>query len=238
LICARGARITPARAALLAWVGLERVRVIERLSAQVLAIGNELGELRPEVTGRLLADLLEEFGVQATVAGVIGDSPEEIRGARDRLLAGGLVVACGGTGGGLSDRTLHALRTMDLRILGEGLNVFPGESTALSIRGEGVCVCVPGDPEAAFAATHFLLRPALARWLGCPLPAWSTRPRVPLAEPWSGPVALYVMAPAIPTGRTVTVADRRGAGGLLGAAARVVLLPGAATRTEGVMVGP
>jgi molybdopterin molybdotransferase len=236
IVLAQGERITPAAWALLAAGGIRRVRVAVCPIVCVISVGTELDSPgRPEVTGRFMTAFVNGLGLPAQFLGVVPDAADRIRTEVIRALPAGFLFLCGGTGRGLTDQTLFALRAMELRILGEGINLRPGGTTAVAAAAQTVCVLVPGDPEAACAVAQALVEPAVTRWLRGRAMNWPPGLRIPLAEPWSGDPDYYHVVSAAIRGRTAVIADRRGKGGLLGAEGRLLLVPGAECRTEGFL---
>ena len=188
------------------------------------------------MTAGYLVRLLGRLGIPACHAGPLPDDCEAIRREVVSALPRGLVLLCGGSGAGLTDRTLEALRPGGVRIVAEGINVSPGGTSGLAVGLGGSCLFLPGDFAAVPAVAHALVVPVIARWLGAGIPAWPAGLRFALAEPWTGPPDMYVVRPCELARGVLKVLDTGPAAeGFLAAEGLAVLVPGEPERTRAIL---
>ena len=184
-------------------------------------------------TETLPPDAYIEYGLRSDP-----DDEDRIRRCVIDALAGGCVVACGGTGDGLTDLTFAAFRPGGMRFLAESVALAPGSTAAVAAARSGACLFMPGDPESIVALTHALLRPALARRLEVKMGSWEEAPLLPLLGSWSGPGDVHAFVPAAIRESAIEVVDRGGAGGLLHGGGYALMPPGGRDRRRAVPVPP
>lgn len=239
IVVARGERISPGAAALLRASGLDEVEVIDPPVVHVVVIGTEIARgVVPDLATPWLRDTLGGLGIPVTQVAALPDDAERIRGCIVDALAGGCVVACGGTGDGLTDVTIDAFRPGGIRFVAESVAMIPGSTAAIALARAGAGLFMPGDPESMVALTHALLRPALARRFEMKIGSWEDAPPLPLLHPWSGPGDVHAFVPAAVREGAIEVVDRAGAGGLLAGARHALMPPGGRERRRAVPVPP
>jgi molybdopterin molybdotransferase len=236
-LVARGQRVGENEWALLAACGYDAVKIVAPPAVPVVAVGSELESPgHPDVTGRFLVRFLARLGMPAVYRGVVPDDESRIRREVVDALRRRLVLVTGGTGRGLTDTTVTALRPGGIRILCEGINLRPGGTTAAAVGLRGAGLFLPGSPGAALAVAHLVVKPILADWLGLRLATWRSGPRLPLAEPWSCPSDDYTVLPGRYSGGALSISAAGAEEALLSAETRVLIPPGSTPRTEGVVV--
>ena len=234
-IVAKGQRIGPRALALLAAGGVQEVEAIDPPVVHLVAIGSEL--LLPgavDIDTRYIRDALGVLGISASIVDVVPDQDECIRERVANALAGGCVVACGGTGSGLADRTVASFRPGGIRFAAEGIALCPGETAAIALARHGACLFMPGDPQDVAALTHALLIPALARRTAMRIGSWEEAPPAPLVKPWSGPPDKHLLLPATYMHGNIEIVATRGVGGLFAGEGYALLAPGERERTRAV----
>ena len=189
--------LTAGRMALLAAVGLTRVRAGRRPLVGLLATGSELKEpgetLAPgqiyESNRTGLAPLVERSGAITKIFPIVPDQPGATRAALDRALGEcDILLTCGGVSVGETDHVKSAFEQ-----LGGGLQFWkvaikPGKPFAFGRRADKFLFGLPGNPVSALVAFLLLARPALLRWQGAAritLPAWPGVLAESLANPGS-----------------------------------------------------
>jgi molybdopterin molybdotransferase len=238
-ILGRGELINERSWALLRSCDLATVPIVQHPTVHIVAVGSELDAGGfPEVNGRFLLHFLETLHIPAVLLGAVPDQEERIREEVKNGIPGGLLLVTGGTGLGLMDRTIMAIRPAEIRLLCEGITLCPGESTALAVGRQGACIFMPGAPEAVLAVAYALLKPVVAAWLGISLPIWNRGARRALEQPWTGPADRYVLVAAAAGEGPLRLKDAQGSGALFGAERLVVLPAGQEVRTQGVIAGP
>jgi len=170
----RGEVLTPAKAGLLAAGGISTVRVYPRPRIGVLATGDELvrpGEpLRP---GQLyasnlvtLVSWLRCFGMDARVE-VVGDRPESLTAAAERLLASAdVLLTSGGAWKSERDLTIRVLTEMGGEIVFHRVRMGPGKAVALILLKGKTAFCLPGGPPSNEMAFLQIALPGLFRLAG------------------------------------------------------------------------
>lgn len=172
-----GARLTPARLALLAAQGIGEVTVGRRARVAILTTGDELrgpGEpLAPgeiyESNGTMLAALTASLGAAPRRLGNAGDE----RPALEAKLRAGLtgvdaLVIAGGVSVGERDLVQEALRAAGVEIDLWRVKVKPGKPFLYGrAPGGGAPVFgLPGNPGSAFVTFALFVRPALLHMMG------------------------------------------------------------------------
>jgi molybdopterin molybdotransferase len=180
--CRRGDRllppgtvVTPAVLGLAAAAGYDVLPVRERVSVAVLVLGDEIvasgrpasGRIRDAI-GPLLLPALRALGCRAELAYLPDDA--------DRLLAAvasdsaDVVITTGGTASGPVDHVHRVLRTLDARLLVDGVAVRPGHPMLLARHSaDRYVVGLPGNPLAAVAGFVTLAEPLLCGLAGRPV---------------------------------------------------------------------
>jgi len=235
LIVPQGGLVTERVWALLAASGVTALEVVDSPTVHVAAVGSEL-TAETETSGRFLVRFFRSLHLPVVFSGVVADEEEEIRREILNTMPGGLLIFCGGTGRGLTDLTINALRGEKVRFRCEGVRLRPGEGTVIVVGMGGVCVAVPGAPEAAAAAAYALLAPAAARWLGISAGEWPAGGRLPLAVPFRDASDSHlVLAGEVREGK-IFLTPEGGKGGLLGAESVIMVPPGEKPRREAVVL--
>jgi molybdopterin molybdotransferase len=179
--CARGTRVlaagqvlTPARRALLAALGHDRVQVASRPRVAILVTGDELVPgagapgpgLRHDSNGPLLAGLADAAGAQVVACRTCRDRPEALR-AELLDLAGqaDLVLSTGGISAGVADHLPSVLEGVAGTVFRK-LRMKPGMPVLLAQSDQAVFFALPGNPVSAGVCFHVLVAPLLARMLG------------------------------------------------------------------------
>jgi len=173
LIFEEGRLLRPCDAAVLASMGLDRVKVFRKPVVAVIPTGDELvsrekaGEVPPpgmvlETNGLMTVLYVEKWGGTPRYIGIVPDNPESIKKAVEANLDVDMILLSGGTSVGKRD---HAPEVVAL--LGElfvhGIAVSPGKPTALGIVNKIPVVCLPGYPVAGLVALYFFVRPGIRR---------------------------------------------------------------------------
>lgn len=171
-----GARLHPARLALLASQGVAQVAVGRRARVAILTTGDELrgpgeplgaGELY-ESNGTALAALVAEAGGAPRLLGAAPDH----RAALDAQLAAGLagsdaLIVAGGVSVGERDLVKDALAAAGVEIDLWRVRIKPGKPFLSGRAPGGTAVFgLPGNPVSAFVTFLLFVRPALLKMMG------------------------------------------------------------------------
>ncbi|MDH5833615.1 molybdopterin molybdotransferase MoeA [Luteimonas kalidii] len=187
-----GEVLTPARVALLAAQGIERVETARRPTVALFCTGDELVEpgmaLAPgqiyNSNRDLLLGLLREEGLEPVAWPTLPDDPAAIESAlRHAGEAFDLVLTCGGVSAGEKDH-LPALLQRRGRVHFWKVAMRPGMPALLADGGSlgpALFLCLPGNPVSVLATTLALARPLLDGLQGrAPRRPWRAR----LSSPW------------------------------------------------------
>ena len=176
VLFARGARLGPAEVGLLAAVGIQRVSVVRRPRAAILATGSELvppgvplspGQIRNSNSFTAYGQTLAA-GAEPVLLGIARDEIEETR----RLLAAALeydvVITSGGVSVGDYDFVKKVLEELGVERRFWGVATKPGKPMAFGVRGDTLAFGVPGNPVASIVSFELYIRPALLALQGRP----------------------------------------------------------------------
>lgn len=190
-VVAAGQVLAPARLALLAALGLDRVAVARRPRVAVLVTGDELVSgtglpgpgLRHDSNGPMLAALVAAAGAELVLRTSSRDDPPALRAAvLDLAGRSDLVLCTGGISAGVAD---HLPQQIDAvaRIVFRKLRMKPGMPVLLAQREDALIFALPGNPVSAGVCFHVLVAPLLAAMLGRTGPQ-RLQARARLASAW------------------------------------------------------
>ena len=173
LIFEEGHLLRPCDAAVLASIGLERVKVFRKPVVAIIPTGDELvsretsGEVPPpgmvlETNGLMNALYVERWGGVFRCTGIIPDRPESIREAVETNLDADMILISGGTSVGKRDHAPEVIESLG-KLLVHGVGIIPGKPTALGIIDKTPVVCLPGYPVAGLVALYFFVRPGIRK---------------------------------------------------------------------------
>lgn len=170
-----GVVLTPARAAVAAVAGHDRLTVTPRPRVQLVLTGAEVvtsgtpasGQVR-DVFGLALPQMLTEMGAAAVSTLRLGDDPEVLAGTFREIAAAGsadLIITSGGTAHSRADALRPALEQLGAELLVDSVQMRPGHPVLLAQlpRSERALYVLglPGNPLAGFAALTALGVPLL-----------------------------------------------------------------------------
>lgn len=175
-----GHLLRPCDAAVLASIGMERVKVFRKPVVAVIPTGDELvsrekaGEVPPpgmvfETNGLMAALYVEKWGGIPISTGIVPDRPESIKEAIEANLDADMVILSGGTSVGKRDHTPEVVESLG-KLLVHGVAVRPGKPTALGVIGKTPVVCLPGYPVAGLVALYFFVRSGIRKLGSIPEP--------------------------------------------------------------------
>lgn len=172
LLLAKGRRLRPQDAGLLASVGRDAVRVVRRPRVRIVVSGNEL--LAPGVmpSGHSIGDsntpmlraLIERDGAEVEREFRLRDDE---RAMREALAAPGadVILTAGGTSVGREDHVPHLVRELGELVI-HGVAMRPASPTGIGRIGAAKVFLLPGNPVSCLAAYDLLAAPALRRLAG------------------------------------------------------------------------
>lgn len=175
-----GARITPARLALVATAGHATLPVRRRVRVAIAATGDELrapgqpltpGQL-PESNGAMLAAQFADLPVDIIDLGILPDRLDILQSAFASVDAD-LLVTTGGASVGDHDLVRPALEAAGAVIDFWKIALRPGKPMMAGRMRDTLVIGLPGNPVSAFVTTMLFVKPVIAHLAGAsaPLPA-------------------------------------------------------------------
>lgn len=176
----RGSRISARHVALLAGLGMHRVRVRPAPRVVVVSIGDELVEpgrtARPgtvfDANGHALSTAITDAGAQTFRVAAVPDERAKLRETiEDQLVRADLVLTTGGISYGSGDTVREVLGSLGT-VRFDNVAAWPGHILGVgTVGGEdgGTATpifCLPGDPVSAQVCFEVFVRPALRHMQG------------------------------------------------------------------------
>ena len=168
--------LTSREIAVLAAIGVRKVKVFKKPKVLVISTGNELIEpgKKPEfgkiydVNSYSICVAAKEIGGECTIYGIIPDDVNELRKAIEFGLKNfDLILISGGTSAGLSDITYKVLDEFGPPgVIIHGLLVQPGKPTVIAVSREGkLIIGLPGYPNSALMIFNLIVKPIICKML-------------------------------------------------------------------------
>ena len=181
-----GVRIGPRQQALLAAVGVARVRAFRRPRVVVVATGDEvLSGRTPDSNGVAIAGLARALGADVERK-CVGDRLDEVVSVlAAALLSADAVITTGGVSVGERDHVPAALGRLGAEERVHGVPMKPGKPFLFAVAGTKPVFGLPGSPSACLAAFEVFARPSLLALCGAAVRERTTVP-MRLAEPAAG----------------------------------------------------
>ncbi len=174
-VLARGDRLTPARVALLASLGIAVVPAARPPRVGVITTGSELAAPgSPLAPGRIydsnsysLAAQLREAGAEPVLLGGVADEAAATsRAIADGLAACDALILSGGVSAGDFDYVPAAMERAGCAVHFRRVAVQPGMPTVFASRDGKPVFGLPGNPVSTFVIFEVFIKPLLLRWLG------------------------------------------------------------------------
>ncbi|GAB7387038.1 molybdopterin molybdotransferase MoeA [Bacillaceae bacterium] len=169
-LMARGTKIEPGQAALLAAFGYEYVPVYRRPQVAIFATGDELVDVGAEaVPGKIrnsnsymLCAQVEHYGGIARNYGIIPDDLAIVRAAiAEALRENDLVITSGGVSVGDHDVMAELFCAFEGEILFNKVAMRPGSPTTAAVANGRFLFALSGNPGACFVGFELFVRPVL-----------------------------------------------------------------------------
>jgi len=177
LVLRKGTLLACREIAVLASIGIDKVKVYKRPRVAIISTGNELetpgeklrfGKIYDANTYSIAA-AVRELNAEPIVLGIARDIEEEIY---NKIINGleksDLVIISGGTSAGTSDITYRVLELFGPPgIVVHGLKVKPGKPTVIAIsKDKKIIVGLPGYPNSALMVFNLIVKPIIERMNG------------------------------------------------------------------------
>jgi len=171
LIIKEGHMLRPCDIAVLASLGIEKIKVIRKPIVAIIPTGEELvprgskipgdGEVY-ETNGLMTSLYIRKWGGVPRLLDIVTDNPEKIKEAIQRVSGADMIIISGGTSVGKRDYVPAVVESLGT-LLVHGVGISPGKPTALGFVNVKPVVCMPGYPVAGMVALYFFARPALRK---------------------------------------------------------------------------
>ena len=158
----------------LAAMGIMSLEVLKKPLVGIISTGDELvgadetpaeGQVR-DINSLMLAALMEEFGAEAKLFGIVRDEEALLSAALDKALAEcDCVLISGGSSVGTKDATGRIIARRG-ELLFHGIAMKPGKPTILGKSGGKPIFGLPGHPGAAWFVSQIFVRAAIDALLG------------------------------------------------------------------------
>lgn len=173
LVFKEGHFLRPCDAAVLASLGLGKVKVFRKPVVAIIPTGDELvsretaREVPPpgmvlETNGLMAALYVDRWGGTPICTGIVPDRPESIKEAVEANLDADMILLSGGTSVGKRDHAPGVVASLG-KLLVHGVGLSPGKPAALGVIGKVPVVCLPGYPVAGLVALYFFVRPGIRK---------------------------------------------------------------------------
>jgi molybdenum cofactor synthesis domain-containing protein len=184
----RGRVLNPQEIAILASLGMRRVKVFRKPRVGIISTGDEIKEPGEELKeGQVydtnsfaLAALCRATGAEASRLGVVKDEYEAMKHAVEAGLGYDVLLISGATSVGKRDVVPEIVRELG-EVVVHGVAMRPGEPTGFGYVGDTLVFMLPGYPVASIVAFETFVRPALQVMQGLspaiPYPAIKARLR-------------------------------------------------------------
>jgi molybdopterin molybdotransferase len=192
LVLPAGHALRPQDLGILAAAGLDRVPVVPRPRAAILATGDEIvkpgAKIGPwqvyDADTPLLFGLLERWGARPGTATLQPDEEARLRRAIARAVAGAttdLVLVTGGTSVGAEDHVPGILGDVGTLVF-HGVALRPASPVGFAVVDGKPVFALPGNPVSCLCAFDLLVGPCIRRLQGLPASEPYRRVRLPLAR--------------------------------------------------------
>ncbi len=171
LIITGGHVLRPCDIAVLASLGIEKIKVFKKPLVAIIPTGEELvprGSRTPgegevyETNGLMTSLYVRKWGGVPILLDIVTDDPEKIKEAIQRVSGTDMIIISGGTSVGKRDYVPAVVESLGT-LLVHGVGVSPGKPTALGFVNVKPVVCMPGYPVAGMVALYYFARPAIRK---------------------------------------------------------------------------
>ena len=174
LIMKKGRRLQSRDIGSLAAMGIVKLNVAPRPLVGIISTGDELvapsetpkdGQVR-DINSPMLEALVQEFGAETKLYGIVRDEEALLAEALDKALAEcDCVLISGGSSVGTKDATGRIIESRG-ELLFHGIAMKPGKPTIMGIAGGKPIFGLPGHPGAAWFVSRIFVRCAIEKLMG------------------------------------------------------------------------
>jgi len=171
IILNEGRMLRPCDIAVLASLGIWKIKVFKRPLVVIIPTGEELvprnkknlgeGDVY-ETNGLMSAMYIRKWGGIPRLLDIVTDSPERIKEAIISNHDADMVITSGGTSVGKRDYVPAVVGSLGT-LLVHGVGISPGKPTALGMINNKPVICMPGYPVAGIVALFYFGKSALRK---------------------------------------------------------------------------
>lgn len=174
VILGHGMRLTPACIALLASLGIGRVKVFKKPRVAILVTGNELLNLKDKLKpGKIrsanqygLSCQIKEVGGEPTILGIARDNLKETGEKVSQGLKYDMLIISGGVSVGDYDLVPQVLKERGVRFMIEKVAMQPGKPLIFGKKAKTYIFGLPGNPVSTMVCFYEFVRSCLLKMQG------------------------------------------------------------------------
>ena len=174
-IIARGTRVRPGEAGMLAILAKSLVFVYQRPRVAILSTGDELADLDERFSDEKIinsnsygiAAAVQEAGGVPLLLGIARDTPAALKEKISQGVNADILVLSGGVSMGDYDFTKAVFRELGAEMNFWKLAIRPGQPLAFGLIHGKLAFGLPGNPVSSMVTFEQLVRPALQKMSGC-----------------------------------------------------------------------
>lgn len=178
VVIPRGIRIRPAEMGGLMALGIQKLRVSNKVRVALISSGDEVippsqipqpGQVR-DINSYTLAALVTQAGGEPVFYGIVPDSFEALRLTAARALTDcDMVIITAGSSASTRDMTADVIAALgEPGVLVHGINTRPGKPTILGACAGKAVIGLPGNPVSALVNGYLFVVPVIEKLLGIP----------------------------------------------------------------------
>ncbi len=168
-----GHLLRPCDAAVLASIGIDRIKVFKKPVVAVIPTGDELVSRKKRMDVPLPGMVLETNGLMSNLyvkkwggiprdVEIVPDNPDCIKKAIEENLDADMILLSGGTSVGKRDYAPEVVANLG-ELLVHGIGVSPGKPAAIGVIKNIPVVCLPGYPVAGLVGLYLFVRPGIRK---------------------------------------------------------------------------
>jgi molybdopterin molybdotransferase len=170
----QGRRLRPQDVALLAAIGIAKIKVRRRVKVAIFSTGNEIVEPGKKLKAASLYDanrflllaLLAKLGAKTSDLGILADSPKKLAEKIGKAAkTHDLVLTTGGVSTGEADHVKAAVEKLGKLVFWR-IAIKPGRPVAMGVIKGAAFAGLPGNPVAVFVTFANIVRPMLFNLMG------------------------------------------------------------------------
>ncbi len=177
IVLRKGTFLSPRETALLAALGITKVKVYRKPKVAIISTGNEIvspGEKLAfgkiyDVNARSLIDAVKENGGEAEYLGIIRDNPEELYNMLKEALNYDIILTSGGTSAGVGDLSYKVIDQLgEPGVIVHGIAIKPGKPAVIGVVNNKPIFGLPGYPTSCMIIFNVFVAPLLRKLSGLP----------------------------------------------------------------------